>query len=71
MIDELQRLLPWLSGLSPMVKAIILGGVAAVTIVAALLISLPSSQHPSQRPERQASDAAEEPQQTRTGTRNG
>jgi hypothetical protein len=54
-----------------MVKAILLGGVAAVTIVAALLISLPSSQHPSQKPERQASNAAEDPQQPRTGTRDG
>ena len=71
MIDELQRLLPWLSGLSPMVKAILVGGVAAVTLVAALLVSLPGGHHPSQQRERQADDAAEELQRARTGKRDG
>ena len=71
MIEELQRLLPWLSELSPMGKAIVLGGTAAVTLVAALLVSLPRVDAPSEKPEREASDATEKPQQARTGRRNG
>lgn len=40
MIDELQRLLPWLAELSTVAKVVVLGGVATVTLVVALLISL-------------------------------
>ena len=71
MIDELQRLLPWLSELPTMGKAVALGGAVTVTLVAALLVSLPRVEQPSEKPQRQASDATEAPQQSGSRRRDG